>query len=340
MNEHLDIEQPGVLEKYLRRGNHIGIRERVKVERLSGGISNRTMIVHREKGPSWVLKQALSKLRVETDWFSPPSRIEREALGLDWLAKLTPEGTITPLIFLDRENYILAMEAVAHPHDNWKSILFEGRIKDDHFKQFGYLLGTLHRQGHKRREELAVEFADWTFFESLRLEPFYLFTADQVPKARAFLRQLVKDTRSRHCSLVHGDYSPKNILVHHEKLFLIDHEVIHFGEPAFDVGFSLAHLLSKAHHLKNLTQTFRDAALVYWREYRKTLGEVPWDEDLEARCVWHTLGCLLARVAGRSQLEYLSQDEKRRQEDVCSKLIRLRLESVSDLIGQFCAVIN
>ena len=109
---------------------------------------------------------------------------------------------------------------------------------------------------------------------------------------------------------MHGDYSPKNILVHEGRLILLDHEVIHFGEPAFDIGFSLAHFLSKANHVAGKRDAFGQAALLYWKSYLAVLAGVSWQADLEARSVRHTVGCLLARVAGKSPLDYLSKAER------------------------------
>src|SRR5437764_13165535 len=100
-DETLDIERSEELEAYLRRTGRIGADEAVTVEYLSGGVSNRTVLVRRAGGEAWVLKQALAKLRVAVEWFSDPARIEREALGIRWLARLAPAGTITPLIFED-----------------------------------------------------------------------------------------------------------------------------------------------------------------------------------------------------------------------------------------------
>src|SRR5205085_10022401 len=129
------------------------------------------------------------------------------------------------------------------------------------------------------------------------------------------------DTRARRLTLVHGDYSPKNILVREGRLILLDHEVIHWGEPAFDLGFAMTHLLSKAHHLPQHRAAFADATRQFWRSYCEALGDaVPWRADLEPHAVRHTLGCLLARVAGRSPLEYLGEDERRRQRDVVLSL--------------------
>ena len=85
-----------------------------------------------------------------------------------------------------------------------------------------------------------------------------------------FYRRLISDTRRRRLTLVHGDYSPKNILVRDGRLVLLDHEVIHFGEPAFDLGFAMAHLLSKAHHLPRFRDEFAEATEIFWSSYLLT----------------------------------------------------------------------
>ena len=334
--ELLDIEQPGALVGYLKRTGRVGEDEEPVVRVLAGGVSNRTVLVERpEAGEAWVVKQALPKLRVAVDWFSDPERIHREALGLRWLEELAPPGTITPLVFEDRDNHLLAMEAVPEPHENWKTMLLAGRLETDHVGQFGRLLGTVHRGGYERREETSSAFRDRSFFESLRLEPYYGYTAEQVRDAAEFLHALVEETRARRDTLVHGDYSPKNVLVREVTLVLLDHEVIHFGDPAFDLGFSLTHFLSKAHHLSGMRQDFADAARLYWATYREVVEELPWVADIEERAVRHTLGCLLARVAGRSPLEYLNEGELARQRETVLALLQYPPESVPGLVENF-----
>ncbi len=246
MANALDIENAAALLAYLRGTARIGMEEMPHVSILSGGVSNRAVLLERPSGESWVLKQALPRLRVSVEWLSDPRRIEREALGMQRLGELAPGGRIPSLLFVDPQNHLLAMSAVPQPHENWKSMLLSGRIEADHVAQFSTLLGTIHRTGWERRETLAGEFEDRSFFESLRVEPYYLYSAERMPAVAEFYRDLVAQTRSHRHALVHGDYSPKNILVHNDRLVLLDHEVIHFGDPAFDVGFSLAHLLSKA----------------------------------------------------------------------------------------------
>ena len=336
----LDIEQPEQLDTYLRINGQVTADERIGIELLAGGVSNRTVLVSFADGRQWVMKQSLEKLRVAVDWFSDPARIEREVQGLRWLPKLAPPGTITPLVFEDRRHHLFAMQAVPQPHDNWKTLLLAGTIDLNLVQQFGVLLATIHRRAESHRSTLAQEFSDRSFFETLRLEPYFTFAAGQVASAAEFLNRLVEETRSRNDSLVHGDYSPKNILIHQHKLVLLDHEVIHWGDPAFDLGFSLTHFLSKAHHLPTYRQQFAVAADRYWQVYLETLGNVPWADDLAHRVVRQTLGCLLARVAGRSPLEYLDDHERARQRHVVLDLLPMPPTNVEDLVVDFLAGVD
>jgi tRNA A-37 threonylcarbamoyl transferase component Bud32 len=335
MVEVLDIEQYSALLVYLRRTGRIADDERPAMRNLGGGVSNRTVLVERSTGEAWVLKQALEKLRVPVDWYSSPERIHREAMGLRWLEQLAPPGTITPLVFEDLDHHLIAMQAVPQPHHNWKTLLLQGRLHRTHVEQFGRLLGTIHIKAYERRDEVAPLFDDRSFFESLRIEPYYSYAAAQVPSAADFLGALISDTRAHRETLVHGDYSPKNTLIYRDGLVLLDHEVIHFGDPAFDLGFSLTHLLSKAHHVRDQRKAFADGADLYWQTYSQTVGDIDWARDVEERAVRHTLACLLARVCGRSTLEYLDPTERARQREVVLALIPDGPANLPDLVWEF-----
>jgi aminoglycoside phosphotransferase (APT) family kinase protein len=214
-------------------------------------------------------------------------------------------------------------------------LLLAGDVRSAHIEQFAEMLAGIHRRSADRQRELRPMFEDRTFFETLRLEPYYGYAATQVPASAGFIGELVVRTRNRQLTLVHGDYSPKNVLIYENQLVLLDHEVIHWGDPAFDVGFSLTHLLSKAHHLPDRRAEFTAAARQYWSEYCRGVCAAPWADGLEKMCAWHTLGCLLARVAGRSPLEYLDDAERDRQQSVVLSLMQEPPGSVLQLIETF-----
>lgn len=335
----LDVEDRAACERYLVAAGHAHAGDVVEHKLLAGGVSCATVLVAFADGRRWVLKQALAKLRVAADWFSDPNRIHREALGMRVLGELAPPGSIPKLIFDDAAHHVIGMEAVPEPHENWKAMLLAEKVQPFHAIDFGRLLGTIHLHSRNRRRELRPLFEDTSYFEALRVEPYYEYVAAKVPKASEFLRELIADTRENRESLVHGDYSPKNVLIHRNRLILLDHEVIHWGDPAFDVGFGLTHLLSKAHHLHS--GLMQSAAITFWGTYLMTVVR-DWLPDSEfnfggfnLRAVRQTLGCLLARVAGRSPLEYLTPEQRERQRTVVLDMIRTPPAEPKELIERF-----
>ena len=333
----LDIEDGTALVAYLRVTGRIAADETPTTSILPGGVSNRTVLVERSTGEAWVIKQALAKLRVPTEWYSPVERVHREALGLIWLARLAPSGTIPALIFEDHTAHLVAMQAVPQPHENWKTLLLEGQLDFAHVDQFAWLLAAIHAHAYTHHSDLAPIFADRSFFESLRLEPYYGYTATQVEAAAHFLQKLMAATRERQITLVHGDYSPKNILVHEGRLVLLDHEVIHWGDPAFDLGFAMTHLLSKANYARRHEAGFAVATRRFWSQYQAQIAHLPWAAELERFAIQHTLACLLARVAGRSPLEYLAPAQRQRQHNAVLALMAAPPSSIAELTTRFLA---
>jgi hypothetical protein len=150
----------------------------------------------------------------------------------------------------------------------------------------------------------------------------------------------VDATIARRFALVHGDSSPKNVLFYDDRLVLLDLEVIHLGDGAFDVGFALSHLLCKAYFVTRRSSDYRDAALRFWRACWARVAEMPWAGDLELYCVPHALGCLLAGVRGKSPLEYLTPSQRGRQRAIVLEMMRGSLVSVVALIEQFLEGMN
>ena len=336
----IDIEDFGQLLGYLRKTDRLDSTEIPIIRKLIGGVSNKTLLLVRPGGESWVIKQALPKLRVQSDWFSDPARIAVEANGLRYLPRVTPTGSTVSLLFEDPAEKLLAMEAVPEPHQNWKQLLLSGEIDQRHFGQFAKLLGSIHRESFKFRHDLAPVFADKQFFRTLRLEPYYEHSAAVAQCAAAFLEELVVWTLSRSDTLVHGDFSPKNVLVRNQQLILLDHEVLHFGDPAFDIGFSLTHFLSKALHLPHNRLALLGAAQFYWNLYLDEVRAMPWIAHLDFRASQHTLASLLARVCGRSPLEYLHKEERLIQRRVVLEMIEEGSSTVDQVITGFAEKIG
>lgn len=333
----LDIEDASALIAWLQSTGRIEPFEVPRIQILHGGVSNRTVRVQRTNGECWVLKQALERLRVPTEWRSSPARVHREALGMRWLARLVPAGSVPEFLFEEESVHVIAMQAVPEPHTNWKTLLLAGVVEDWAVVEFARLLACIHSRSVAEvwRPNLQNAFRDRSFFEGLRLEPFYQFTSAQVPAAAAFLEPLIAESRRIQTALVHGDYSPKNILVRHRQLILLDHEVIHWGDPMFDVGFAMAHFLCKAARGSGHRDAFLGAVERFWSEYQACVDPSLADEASRQRALRHALGCALARVAGRSQVEYLTNRQKEIQRRwICRQSMNPPVDG-SDLIKSF-----
>ncbi len=313
MSAKLDITNKTELSRYLMKKG-ISVKSHLKLRVLGGGVSAEA--IYAETDPPIVAKQSLARLKTASDWYSDTSRIKVEYLGLDWLNRNLPSGSVPAPILLDESNHLLIMEGIAPPVRNLKSMLLNEEIDDTLMESFGRMLGTIHEKGRVHPENKDT-FSNRDFFITLRLEPYYEFTGKQIPESFHFYEHLIQATLDHQITIVHGDYSPKNVLVKEQGLILLDHEVMHFGDPAFDVGFSLTHLLSKANHLQN--QRFIDLALLVWNNYR---SEFSYNENgFEQRCVYHLLGCMLARVHGKSPLEYLNETSREWQSKTVLQMI-------------------
>lgn len=332
-NMTVNIEDFSALRTYL--ATRMQGAEPVSIERLSGGVSNRAVRIQWPGNRAWVLKQALKKLRVQAEWYSAPERIFVEAKALRCFNRIAPPGTTPAILFHDEANYLLAMEAVPEGHYNWKSLLLSGHIVPAQFRQFGELLGTLHRNSSSLSNREKEEFSNTSHFQSLRLEPYYGYSARREPAAAAFLEALTDDLLHHKIALVHGDFSPKNTLIYQKKLVLLDFEVVHLGDPAFDIGFALAHFLSKAHHLQEYRRQMIDATRLFWITYNAGVALQPWALKLEERAVRNTLGCLLARTIGKSPLEYLTNEEIERQRDAALQLMKAPPKNVLQTLTEF-----
>lgn len=326
----LDIEQTDLFLAYLRDAGRLAPGEVPVFRTLAGGVSNRTVLVKRASGPAWVVKQALPRLRVATNWESDPSRIHREALALQWLPSIFSTGVVPRFVFADSQHHVLAMEAVPMPHENWKLCLLRGEVESQLVAEFGRILAQLHLASPA--PEWPADFSDRSFFESLRIDPYYRYSARQQPAAARFIESLIEETLACRLTLVHGDYSPKNTLVYQDHLVLLDYEVIHVGDPAFDVGFALTHFLAKALHRPTERGRFLEAASLFWETYQQVCPTMAEDPTRPGRAVRHTLGCLLARVDGRSPLEYLTDTERAWQRRWVLDLMVALPKDVPDLV--------
>jgi 5-methylthioribose kinase len=342
---------------YLRSAGRIDPQAKVKVELLSGGVSNAVLRVEPDGGDPFVIKQAREKLRTEAPWFSRLDRIWRETAVISAVHPLLPTGAVPRILFEDRENYLFAMEAVDSRHVVWKKELLDGRIRPEVPVRLAEYLAAIHRETH-RVAEIEREFDDRTVFVELRVDPFYQHIAAVHPRLCPSIDALVDEMwRTRVC-LVHADFSPKNVLLVDSALrprppgasasqnglqvTLVDFETGHYGDPAFDLGFFLSHLVLKGVRAGDEAGTgadqYRGLAETFWQRYKSEIASVTDDPafefvSLERRAMAHLAGCALARVDGTSPVDYLPHTSQR--EIVRRVGRRILLEGIQSLTAVY-----
>jgi 5-methylthioribose kinase len=307
---------------YLEERGWPGARE-ASVQPLGGGVSNTVLLVSSSAGRI-VCKQALEKLRVDADWHSRPDRTLREADAMQAIAPFLPRGAIPEISFIDRANCIYAMEAAPESAIDWKTALLRGRADPAVAAAAGRILGAIIRATFES-PAWETQFGDQTVFDELRLDPYYRFTAARHPDCAAHFTALIESCRTRRVSLVHGDWSPKNLLTANATVTAIDFEVVHYGDPCFDTGFLLCHLLLKSIHLPDHSAGFQHCAAAFWQALDV---HVPW---FWPGTTAHLGGLLLARADGKSPAEYLNEPEREQLRRLAKKLIAQPPESIEIL---------
>jgi 5-methylthioribose kinase len=294
-------------------------RTGLRVSTLAGGVSNTVLLIE-GAATRLVLKQSLGKLRVAQEWFSSRSRIRLEYGILERLADRMTAGSLPRVLFRDPENFLFAMTAAPPDAETWKDRLLRGDVDPAVAERVAEMLVRLIRAG-RELDSLRLEFASQSVFDELRLDPYYRATAVRHPDLAPFFEELISACHNRAYTLVHGDWSPKNFLLSGSSILSIDWEVIHVGDPAFDAAFLSNHLVLKCLRRPVWSGYYRDAGLAFWRALRPGL---PADARtwFESAAVRHLAGLLLARVDGKSPVEYLqATEEKERARELARSLI-------------------
>jgi 5-methylthioribose kinase len=266
------------------------------VRRLTGGVSSFIAVVD-EAGGRWVAKSARQRLDVQAEWLADPRRAHREGVILRALGGSLGPVRVPGVYRMHDAPPILELEWIGPPAVSWKAELLAGRVDLAVVAALAAGMAVLHER--PAPAELAGP-EGRALFDSLRLDPYYRQVAADRPEHADALTALIADCGAvRPARLVHGDFTPKNVLVTAGAPVLLDWEVIHAGDPAFDLGMLAAHLLLKSCLIPALGPAARTLA----RSYRG-----PADPALAVR---HAGAIMLARLWGKSRVEYLTAEPDR-----------------------------
>lgn len=269
---------------------------------LDGGVASDVAIVREPDGREIVVKQALPKLKVAADWRCDPARSSHEVTALRAAPALLGSGVVPQVLWVDAANHRFAMERIDPGLRNWQAQLSAGEVSLATASRVGELLAQLHA-GSSQAPQLAMTFANREYFERLRIQPFFVRSAERNPQASDSIGSVIEMLRAPGTALVHGDYSPKNILARESQVVILDWEVVHWGEPRFDIGFCLSHLLLTGWRRGCTKQPYRDACHAFSKSYARQ-GPV----SLSDTALVRVIGCLvLARLDGDSPVNFLDE---------------------------------
>jgi aminoglycoside phosphotransferase (APT) family kinase protein len=299
----------------------------LNMRRLTGGVSSDIWLVDADS-TSFCVKRALPKLRVAMDWWAPVERNANEAAWFNTVAAFMPEAVPTVLAE-DARAGIFAMQYLPEAdYANWKAQLRDATVVPAVAAEVGRRLARIHSVT-AQQPALAARFSSDEIFHAIRLEPYLLATARRHPVLAERLAELAAITAATKHALVHGDVSPKNILIGPRGPVFLDAECAWWGDPAFDLAFCLNHLLLKCLWVPQATEAFLAAYKTLAAAYRAGVDWEPPDV-FERRTSALLPGLFLARVDGKSPVEYVTDEaDKDRVRRTATALLRTPVASLA-----------
>jgi fructosamine-3-kinase len=301
---------------------------------LTGGVSSDIWRVDLD-GKTLCVKRALGKLKVEADWFASTDRNAYEWAWLSFAARHLPSNVPTPLAH-DAANGVLAMTFLPpEQYPVWKQQLLSQEVNIAFAAEVGRLVARLHSISSTDRTLMDC-LGNTPSFEAIRLDPYLSATGVRHPAVAKHLEELVERTKSLRIAAVHGDVSPKNILVGPSGPVFLDAEASWYGDPAFDLAFCLTHLLLKClirpGSRSGYLQSFESLATAY-------LEQVDWEarDGLEYRAATLLPVLLLARVDGKSPVEYLTIATAQLARTIALDLISRPANGLADVAHRWAA---
>ncbi|MBL0924499.1 MAG: aminoglycoside phosphotransferase family protein [Sphingomonadaceae bacterium] len=299
---------------------------------MTGGISSDIWRVDLPSG-SLCVKRALAQLKSAAEWHVSTERSASEYAWLSIVAAIAP-AAVPKLLGQSDNRSMFAMDYLDPARAPvWKAELFRGAIDPDVAAQVGDLVGRIHA-ATAARDDIARNFQNHDLFEALRLRPYLRATATCHPDIGDHLLEIADRTAATCLTLIHGDVSPKNILVGKDGPLLLDAECACYGDPAFDLAFCLNHLLLKAAVMAGAQAPLAAAAKAMTSAYN---GRVDWETvaAFEKRCATLLPALTLARVDGDSPVEYLSGDDAVFVRDQARRILMEPGRSIENVIDRW-----
>ena len=327
----MSTEQPRDRYELLVEELGLGTGEDIRsIEPLTGGVASDIVKVTLDNR-SFCLKCALEKLKVEQDWRAPQHRNKAEYAWLEVASGVNPKNAVG-LLGVSQQEPCFAMEYIEGDDVYlWKAKLLKGNVSSIDAQNVGDSLGSIHAAS-STREFCRQAFSNHDDFYELRLDPYLNSAAARNPQVAGQLHQLVEQLYQADDVLIHGDVSPKNILFRDQHPILLDAECATMGDPSFDVAFCLNHLILKGIHMPEHRAQLFNSAAAFWNRYASRVSWEPCNA-LQARVCNLLPALMLARVDGKSPVEYLSEKDRKVTREIALTALLNPKDNLDDLIS-------
>jgi hypothetical protein len=333
----INIADQGQLEAYLLDRAIINTTDGYRIQYCSGGVSGIVVFVM-AGDKSLIVKQALGQLKVKEDWFCDPNRMDIEQKSNAVYHRLVPDCTPGVLAY-DAENYIYIREAAPESSVMWKIDLLSGLLDFSVAEKVIRSLAVVHNSCAGDRE-IADEFGDKTVFYELRVSPYIEFVVQKHPRLKEFAAPIVSELMGPGITLVHGDFSPKNVMVDNRKVYILDFEVAHYGHPSFDLAFFANHFVLKSIKNKPWGPSYLNMLDFMLKIYFARISCTD-PEALEKSFVKLLSLMMLARIDGKSPVEYITAEaDKKLVKDLGFRIIDGRVVSYGRVLKMVMAAID
>lgn len=325
------IQPSAQLIKALQQADLVGDATEARFDVLEGGVSSDIWKVS-TPSRTFCVKRALPKLKVAADWQAP---VDRNRFEVAWyqIAHQTVPDAVPEILYHDESQMLCAMDYLdPQQHRLWKNELRDGRADIGDAEAVGACLGRIHAAS-TNNPAVDARFPPNGIFHAIRLEPYLEATAVKHPDLRDALFELSKRTGAQRIAMVHGDVSPKNILLGPNGPVFLDAECACMGDPAFDLAFCLNHLLLKSLWNPDARESYGACFDALAQAY---LREVSWEPvaSLQARAASLLPALLLARVDGKSPVEYIETETQRAHVRNCARpLIKVPPARLADVLA-------
>ncbi len=301
---------------------------------VDGGFINSVFVVSRQRD-SFVIKQLLEQ--AQRAKIKPRrERFHYEVAALQLIKRYAPNLPVPRVLFADEDNFIFAMSKAPENQSSYQKALMEGAFRWGNMaqevpRQLGAFQASIHSATWKK-QQVAKAIRDNPGYADLRFFPSLEYPAKRNPLLYPLLQEVFKkNARNAYC-LIHADTTPKNVLLNDNKITVFDFEVATFGDPAQDVGITLAHFLLPIWKNPRWIDDYLKCTQLFLQEYFSqihfSLPTGSFVQNIKDNCA----AMMLGRVDGIIEFEYLKKD-KASVRYVVRNLLTANATTTHELLG-------